>query len=278
MYRKPFIDIYLENGFDFEEAKSEINFALEILFNYTYKEYTLSKTIEDWQKEKLLKIIEQRVKTRKPIQQLTGQAYFFNRKFYVNENTLIPRPETELLVQQVLNLSKQMKNCKILDIGSGTGCIPITLCLENEDVYADSVDISFNAIETARKNAIYHNINNRAVFFQSDLFENIKNKYNIIVSNPPYIPIKEKETLQEEVKNYDPALALFAYDDNGIEFYEKIIKQAEKYLFDKGYIIFEVGINQSELVKKIFEENDYIVLNIEKDFNGIERIILAQKK
>ncbi len=277
MYRKPFIEIYTQNGFDFNEAKSEVDFAMDILFNYTYKDFMLSKEPEDWQKEKLIKIIKERVKTRRPIQQLTGQAYFYGRKFFVNEYTLIPRPETELVIKNLLDIPQNSENTKILDIGSGTGCISITLALENKNTIVDSVDISPEAIEIAKKNAIYHDVFDRINFYQSDLFENVKGKYNIIVSNPPYIPLKDKVTLQEEVRNYDPALALFTQDDKGLEFYEKIISQASDYLLNNGYIVFETGINQSESIKEIFEKNGYIIIKIEKDYNSIPRVIIAQK-
>ncbi len=157
MYRKAFIDVYLKNGFPFDEAKSEVDFALETLFNYTYKDFMLEKSLKDWQISKLNNVITERVTTHKPIQQIVGQAYFYGRKFFVDENTLIPRPETELLVSDVLELANKFENPKILDIGTGSGCIPITLIMENPKIQADTVDISVKAIETAKKNALFHN-------------------------------------------------------------------------------------------------------------------------
>ncbi len=278
MYRKPFIDMYLKNGFDFDEAKSEVDFALDILFNYTYKDFMLSKSLEDWQKIKLRKIIQQRVSSRKPIQQLLGQAYFFGRRFFVNEYTLIPRPETELLVKNVLELALNYNAPQILDIGSGTGCIALTCVLENDKLTADSVDISPQAIEMSKKNALFHNVLKRVNFFESDLFENINKKYDIIVSNPPYIPLKDKKNLQIEVKDFDPKLALFSKDEKGLEFYEKIISKAGGYLEDKGYVLFEMGFGQARDIKTLFEQYEFNTVKIEKDFNSIERVIVAQKK
>ena len=278
MYRKVFIDKYLKNNFEFDEAKTEVDFALEVLFNYTYKDFMLGKTLEKWQLAKIDRVFDERVTTHRPIQQIVGQAFFYNRKFFVNEHTLIPRPETELLVDKTLELSSEFSSAKVLDIGSGTGCIPITLVLENKEISAQSVDISANAIEIAEKNALFHNVYNMVNFKKSDLFENVEGEYNIIVSNPPYIPLKDKEALQIEVRDFDPPSALFTTDDDGIEFYSKIIEQAKNYLLPNGYLIFELGINQSKLVKKQFEINGYTDITIIPDYNSIDRIIYARLK
>ena len=277
MYRKVFINTYLKNGFSFDEAKSEVDFALETLFNFTYKDFMLGRALEPWQITKLEKVLDERTKTHRPIQQIIGQAYFFGRRFFVDEYTLIPRPETELLVDKVLEISKGIFNPKILDIGTGSGCIPLTLMLENKDIMAHAIDISSEAIETAKKNALFHNVLNNIQFYKSDLFSNVHEKYNIIVSNPPYIPLKDKENLQVEVKKYDPSLALFAEDDFGIEFYDKIVTKAKDYLLPNGYIAFELGINQFSLVSDLLSKQNFSSIKVYKDYNSIERVIIAQK-
>lgn len=277
MYRKAFIDLYLKNGFDFEEAKNEVDFALETLFNYTYKDFMLGKTLEDWQISKFEKVLEERVTTHRPIQQIIGQAFFYGRRFFVNEHTLIPRPETEILVFNVLELSKNFENPKILDIGAGTGCIPITLMLENPDIIADTVDISAGAIEIARKNALFHNVLNNFRIIKSDLFENVKEKYDIIVSNPPYIPLKDKENLQIEVRDFDPPSALFTKDEEGLEYYKRITEKAQDFLNNNGFLAFEIGQHQAQAIAQLFEQNKFKVIKTEKDFNNIERVIIAQK-
>lgn len=274
MYRKGFIDKYLKNGFSFEEAKVEVDFALEVLFNYTYKDFMLGKIIEPWQLAKLEKVFNERVLTHKPIQQIIGQAFFYGRKFFVNEHTLIPRPETELLVEKVLEVSREFQNPKILDIGAGSGCIPIILALQNKDISAQSVDISKEAVVMAEKNALLHNVREQVKFYQSDLFENVNDEFDIIVSNPPYIPLRDKENLQIEVRDFDPPNALFTKDDDGIEFYEKIAVAAKNYL--NGYLFFEIGINQSEKVEKILKINNYKDVKVVKDFNLIDRIVYAK--
>ena len=276
MYRKIFIDKYLQQGFDFDEAKSEVDFALDVLFRYTYKDFMLGKVLESWQLTKLHKVFDERVSTRRPIQQIVGQAFFYGRKYFVSEDTLIPRPETELLVSEVLNIAKTIENPKILDIGSGTGCIPISLVLENPTIVADSVDISRGAIEMAEKNALLHNIYDKVRFIQSDLFEKIEGKYNIIVSNPPYIPLKDKDTLQVEVRDYDPHSALFTSDEHGVEFYQKIIESAKNYLLQDSYLVFELGINQYLIVEKLLKDNGFSDINVVQDYNSIERIIIAK--
>ena len=278
MYRKSFIDVYLKNGFDFDDAKNEVDFALDTLFHFTYKEYMLDKTLETWQTSKMYKVIEERVTTRRPIQQIIGQAFFYGRRFFVNEHTLVPRPETELLVSTSLELIKNIEKPKVLDIGTGTGCIPLTLAMENENITADSVDISLEAIETAKKNALLHNVFEIVNFTYSNLFENVENKYNLIVSNPPYIPLKDKEDLQIEVRDHDPAMALFTSDENGIEFYEKIIQEANNYLLPNGYLAFELGKDQYSLVEKLLKDNNYTDIQVIKDYNSIERIITAKYK
>lgn len=278
MYRKSFIDIYLKNGFDFDEAKNEVDFALDTLFNFTYKDFMLGKTLETWQLTKINNVVQERVTTHRPIQQIIGQAFFYGRRFFVNEHTLIPRPETELLVSTVLDIVKNAQNPKILDIGSGTGCIPLTLVMENASITADSVDISSETIETAKKNALLHNVFGKVNFFKSDLFENIEDEYNLIVSNPPYIPLKDKANLQIEVRDFDPATALFTSDEEGIEFYEKIIFEAKNYLLPNGYLAFELGINQYKLVEKLLRTNGYTDINVIKDLNSIERVITAKVK
>ena len=276
MYRKIFIDKYLQSGFEFEEAKNEVDFALDVLFNYSYKDFMLGKILESWQMAKLDKVFNERVNTRRPIQQIVGQAFFYGRKFFVNENTLIPRPETELLVNEVLKIAKEYENPKVLDIGTGTGCIPISLVLENSQIQAESVDISLEAIDTAKKNALLHNIYEKVQFIQSDLFKNIECEYNIIVSNPPYIPLRDKETLQIEVRDFDPPSALFTADEHGVEFYKKIIEQAKDYLLPDGYLLFELGINQHLIVEKFLKDNGYTNIQVLQDFNLIERIIIAK--
>lgn len=277
MYRKFFIDKYLANNFDFEEAVSEVDFAFETLFNFTYKDFMLGKQLESWKLSKITSVIDERVSTHRPIQQIIGQANFCSRHFFVNESTLIPRPETEILVEQALKIANENNLTKILDIGTGSGCIPISIVLENKNITAHAVDISKQALETAKRNALLHNVYDKINFYESDVFDEIEEKFDIIISNPPYIPLKDKETLQIEVKNFDPPSALFTNDDDGIEFYEEIISNAKDFLFPNGYLIFELGKGQYEKVSAMLKQYDFKGISIVKDLNSIVRVIISQK-
>ncbi len=277
MYRKKFIEEYLKNNFTFEEAKSEVDYALDILFHYSYKEYMLGKSLADWQIIKLEKVINERINTLKPIQQIIGQAYFYGRKFFVNEYTLIPRPETELVVKEVLKICEKENGIKkILDIGSGTGCIGITLALENPSLEIISVDICPEALEISKKNALIHNVNNKIKFIKSDIYQNIDSKFDIIVSNPPYIPLKDKPYLQKEVRDWENPQALYTQDEYGIEFYEKILKNAKKHILNDGYVVFEIGMGQAERVSELIKSAGMAVQSIVKDMNSIERVVVGK--
>ena len=277
MYRKIFIDKYLKNKFDFEEAVSEVDFALETLFNFTYKDFMLGKKLEKWQLAKITSVIDERVSTRRPIQQIIGQANFCSFHFFVNASTLIPRPETEILVEEALKIAKENNLTKVLDIGTGSGCIPISMVLKDKNITAHAVDISKDALETAKRNALLHNVYEKIKFYQSDVFDEVEEKFDIIISNPPYIPLKDKDTLQIEVKDYDPPSALFTNDDDGIEFYEEIISNAKAFLLPNGYLIFELGKGQHEKVSALLKMYGFREIKIIKDLNSIERVIISQK-
>lgn len=277
MYRKIFIDKYLKNKFDFEEAVSEVDFALETLFNFTYKDFMLGKKLEKWQLAKITSVIDERVSTRRPIQQIIGQANFCSFHFFVNASTLIPRPETEILVEEALKIAKENNLTKVLDIGTGSGCIPISMVLKDKNITAHAVDISKDALETAKRNALLHNVYEKIKFYQSDVFDEVEEKFDIIISNPPYIPLKDKDTLQIEVKDYDPPSALFTNDDDGIEFYEEIISNAKAFLLPNGYLIFELGKGQHEKVSALLKMYGFRGIKIIKDLNSIERVIFSQK-
>lgn len=276
MYRKFFIDKYLAKNFEFEEAVAEVDFVFETLFNFTYKDFMLGKQLKDWQLSKITSIIEERVSTHRPIQQIIGQANFCSHHFFVNESTLIPRPETEIIVEETLKIVENKDSIKILDIGTGSGCIPISIVLKNPNITAHAVDISKDALKTAERNALLHNVYEKIKFYESDVFENVKEKFDIIISNPPYIPLKDKETLQIEVKNFDPPTALFTNDDDGIEFYEEIISNAKDFLLQNGYLIFELGKGQYEKVSALLKMYGFRGIKIIKDLNSIERVIISQ--
>lgn len=207
-----------------------------------------------------------------PIQYITKKQEFMGLDFFVDENVLIPQPDTEILVEEVLKISKLFnKKINILDLCTGSGAIAVSLSKYIKDVNIIATDISENAIEIAEKNAIKNNAENKIKFVVSDMFKNIENKFDIIVSNPPYIETKEIEKLSKEVKN-EPIIALDGGND-GIKYYKIIADNYNKFLNIGGYLLLEIGYNQGESVSKLFKNSE-----IKKDLSGNDRVILVKKE
>lgn len=262
-----------------EEYKQESKIILTEVSGLSYEELLISNDIPN--QDKILEIATLRAKTLKPIQYLIGHSYFMGEKYIVNENVLIPRDETEILVNSCYELLKNKTDkIHILDIGLGSGCISCALAkkLKEKDIEILGVDISLEAIETALNNIDKLDLVRKVIVRKSDLFSRIRDceSFDLIVSNPPYIPISLKNNLQKEV-NFEPQSALFASDEQGIEFYQKIVETAPKYLKKDGYLAFELGINQAELVKNLLEK-DFKNIEIIKDLANIDRVIYAQIK
>lgn len=205
-----------------------------------------------------------------PVQYIVGNVNFYGNTLKVNKNVLIPRFETETLTEKTIKYSKKYlkEPLKIIDLGTGSGAIAITLKKElNSKV--DAIDISEKALTVAKENA--KNNKTDINFYISDMLDNVKDKYDIIISNPPYISYDEK--IEEIVKNNEPHIALYA-KNNGLEFYEKILKKANNYLNKPGIIAFEIGMNQGKQIKEIvsnYFSKDNII--IEKDLTGKDRYI-----
>ena len=233
-----------------------------------------------------LDIIDKR-KERIPLQHIFGVCDFYGYEFNVNENVLIPRMDTEVLVSKALEVASEIKqknnglhntSLRILDMCTGSGCIAITLFkeLESQGINADidAVDVSEKAIEVAKGNADKNNA--RIGFILGDLFEYVNcNNYDIIVSNPPYIKTKDIENLEIEVKTHDPMLALDGSED-GLKFYKKITDNAKNYLNEDGYLLYEIGFDQGEDVKEIMIKNDFKEIEIIKDLAGLDRVVVGR--
>ena len=204
-------------------------------------------------------------------QYIVGNVNFYGNIINVNKNVLIPRFETELLVEKTIKYSKRLFNnnkINILDIGTGSGCISITLKKEL-DCDVIGADISNEALEVARKNAIINNV--EIDFINSDVFSNVNDKFDIIISNPPYI--RYGEEIEEIVKNNEPHLALYA-SDNGLYFYDKILRECSNYLNDNFLIAFEIGYEQGEDIKALaYKYLDDINVSIEKDYSNKDRFV-----
>ena len=219
-------------------------------------------------KDKLEKGLKE-LKEGKPVQYIVGNVDFYNVNLLVNENVLIPRFETEYLVEKTINYVKELKEpLDILDIGTGTGAIAISLA-KNLSCNVLATDISKKALEIAKKNAKRNNV--KITFKQSDILKNIKGKFDIIISNPPYI--SKDEIIDPLVKNNEPHIALYA-DNNGLYFYEEILKNIKPYLKEKSIIAFEIGMTQSKAITTLV--HTYLpnsIVKTEKDLTGKDRYI-----
>lgn len=209
-------------------------------------------------------------------QYIVGNVNFFGNIIDINNKVLIPRFETELLVEKTIKYINNFfdtKDVDILDIGTGSGCIAITLKKElNSNVVG--VDVSDEALEVAKKNAISNNVDVK--FILSDLFNNVNNKFDVIISNPPYI--REYEVIDDIVKNNEPHLALYA-KDNGLYFYDKILSECSNYLSDRFLIAFEIGFEQGEAIKNLaYKYLDNINVSVEKDYSGKDRFVFIFSK
>ena len=243
------------------------------LFSNSFSEQ-MSKENEN----KYFSLIEKHIKEDVPLSHLVGFEYFYDRKFKVTKDVLSPRMETEELIYRVVEYVKSTKknNLKILDLCTGSGIIAITLKKELSQFSIDVVasDISEEAIKVAKENAQSHDATTK--FIQSDIFNNIADKFDIIVSNPPYIDRKDEVTMQDNVLKYDPHLALFA-EEEGMYFYRKIIEQANDYLNENGVIFFEIGYDQKDKIIKLADLNGYSA-EVYKDINGRDRMAFLVRK
>ena len=236
----------------------------------------LELTEED--EQKYFQLINKHIKDDTPLSHLVGFEYFYDRKFKVTSDVLSPRMETEELVYKVIDYIRKnnLTNIKILDLCTGSGIIGITLKkeLEEFDVKILASDISSRALTVAKENA--SSLEADISFVESDLFSNIQDKFDIIVSNPPYIAHDDKKTIKENVLNYDPHLALFAGEE-GMYFYRNIIEKSRSYLNEKGIMFFEIGYDQKEKIITLGENNKFETV-VYKDINSRDRIAVLKSQ
>ena len=207
-------------------------------------------------------------KSRIPLQHITKEQAFMGYPFYVDEHVLIPRQDTETLAEEALKVLKP--GMQVLDLCTGSGCILISLMKMCEGLYGTGSDISEEALEVARKNACRLEVN--ATFIRSSLFEHISGRYDLIVSNPPYIRTSVIQELQEEVRLHDPFIALDGKED-GLYFYREIIKAGGGYLKPGGYLMFEIGYDQGTEVASLMEKHGYRNIMVKKDLAGLDRVV-----
>ena len=224
-----------------------------------------------------------RRKQRIPLQHLTGEQEFYGYPFYVNEHVLIPRQDTEVLVEEALK--RKREGMKVLDLCTGSGCILLSLLLELPQALGTGVDVSEGALCVAKENRKRLGLEQRAELIQSDLFSadyfrknsgNDHMEYDMLISNPPYIRTEDIEGLMEEVRFHDPVLALDG-KENGLYFYEKITEQAGTYLKPGGWLMYEIGCDQGMDVSEIMKKNGFEQIEIKKDLAGLDRVVTGRK-
>lgn len=233
--------------------------------------------INEENKNLIRQYIVRRGKYREPLQYIVKEWEFYGYPIKVSKGVLIPRQDTEILVEQCIKLMKEIENPKILDIGTGSGAISIALAKEISGSEVLGLDISDDALKIAVENRELNKVENLK-FLKSDVFQHVKEKnYDLIVSNPPYIPVEEYNTLMPEVKEYEPKTALTDGGD-GYYFYKKISKESMNYLKNGGYLAFEVGYNQGEEVSLLMEKNGFQIIGRFVDYGGFERVIIGRKE
>ena len=281
--------LYLEkNSIDESKLIAEIIFSHVLNVDRMMLFTKYRDEIEDEKIEKIRYFIQKIGREKFPVQYLLNEQEFYGRKFYVDKGVLIPRQDTEILVEKIIqilknniqknkNLEKNLKiHPKILDIGVGSGIIGITAALEIKDSYVLGVDISEKALETAEKNKELLKVSN-IKFLKSNLFENVEFKqFDMIVSNPPYISLNEAGIMSDDTLLHEPSEALFAEND-GLYFYYEICQKALDYLADFGYLLFEIGYKQGKNVAEIMTSSGFKNVEVIKDLAGLDRVVVGQK-
>lgn len=266
MYEK---GIRVLEGANFPEAKSDIYLLLDGLFGYSMTDVMVhgDKEVSEEQICQYEDALSRRVQ-HIPVQHITGKQEFMGLSFHVNEHVLIPRQDTEILVEVVLkNLHDGFS---ILDMCTGSGCIILSLLHYSNECRGTAVDISENAIEVAKQNA--QALQKEVTFIQSDLFENVTEQFDMIVSNPPYICSDVIPTLMEEVRLHEPMQALDGMED-GLFFYRKIIEESKSYLIRGGMLFFEIGYDQGVSVPELMKAAGYRDVAVVKDYAGLDRVV-----
>ena len=221
-------------------------------------------------------LIKQRSKG-KPIAYLTGKKDFWQNEFDITKDVLIPRPDTELIIEEALKISKYKSRLNILDIGVGSGCILLSILNEKKNFYGVGIDISKKSFNLSRKNAVKLNLSNRTKFFKSDVDNFSYGKYDLIVSNPPYINQNDLKYLEKDIINFEPRIALNGGLD-GLSEIRKVIKKSSELIKVNGKFILEIGFDQKDRVKKILNSKGFYINKILKDYAKNDRCIVSTKK
>ncbi|WP_245598595.1 peptide chain release factor N(5)-glutamine methyltransferase [Sporocytophaga myxococcoides] len=264
--------------YDKSEAESIAYILMEHFWNISRSDALLNQRAAEVNEEELSSLIK-RINTAEPVQYITGETWFYDRKFKVNKHVLIPRFETEELVHLIINEYKEKQNLRLLDACTGSGCIAISLGAELNNSQAFAVDISNEALQTAWSNA---ELNNAPVtFIQNNLLEpdlgKLPDNLDIFVSNPPYVKESEKKLMHSNVLDYEPHLALFVEDENPLIFYKALTKLATNLLKPGGKIYFEINEQLGKETAEVLRSFDFQNIRVIKDLNGKDRIVAGEK-
>ena len=263
--------------YKFNSAKLDAELILSKILGLSREKILLN--LNDKINDKVFENFNYYLKLRKqnrPIAHILGFKDFWKYKFKVDKNVLIPRPETELIIEQVLKNLPKLSNKNILDIGTGSGCIIISIIKERENCKATAIDKSLKALKVAKLNAEMHHVLKKIKFLNIDVDKYFANKYDLIVSNPPYIKNSELLSLNEDIKFNEPKLALLG-GCSGLEIFFRIVKKSKKLLKRNGKLILEIGHKQGKELKKYLKLNGFNQIKIYKDLSGKNRCIVSNK-
>ena len=265
----------LSSIYEMDELNSIFNLLSEDYLKIPRSKILLADEIDlNESNQNLFSSALERLKTHMPIQYVLGKTTFMNLEFKVNSSVLIPRPETEELVR--LMLKEDLDGKEVLDIGTGSGCIAISLTKNLHNAKVSALDVSNDALEVARENAELNNVN--IEFIHADIFEyQSDKKYDVIVSNPPYVLESEKMLMKQNVLNYEPEIALFVDDINALKYYESIIKFSLNNLNSQGQIFFETNENYKDELNKLAQNYEYNIIEFKLDINDKNRFLILSK-
>ena len=269
------INILKSKSIPSAELDSEILMAKALGKNREYVILNNNKFLKEKNLDYFRKLVQERA-TKKPIAYLLNKKFFWNSEFYVNKNTLIPRPDTEIIIEQILKSTKNKKYLNILDIGVGSGCILLSVLNERKNFYGTGIDISKNSLDTCKINAKKLLLDRRVKFFKSDVDKFAIGKYDLIVSNPPYIKTCDLKYLESDVIKFEPKLALDGGLD-GLSVIRKVIKKSSELLKKKGKFILEIGFDQKSKVIKLLKNKGFYINSTAKDLANNDRCIISTK-
>jgi len=267
--------ILRENHIKSPNLDSEILLSKVLKKNRKYIILNLDQYLENKTYDKFKKLISQRL-AGKPIAYIVGKKEFWKYEFDVSNNVLIPRPDTEIIIEEVLKIFKHKKKLNILEIGVGSGCVLLSILKEKTYFRGIGIDISKKCVELSRKNALKLDVKNRVKFFKSDIDNFFYGKYDLVVSNPPYIKKQDLKYLELDVAKYEPKLAL----DGGIDGVSEIIKvidKSSKLVKKGGKLVLEINFNQGNRVKELLKKKGYYINRVIKDFGKKNRCIVSTK-